>query len=337
MNDPAPIVLEEKSIELILVCPDSIQVLPSCISAISTLIVIIASFVGRFWTRPLSTMIFVINTADFIFFASKVSVLFFDPDSDMDCIILQAIGTFCLIATASWAVLFGHAFYQILKNKNTNIVSSLLKYYIPVSFILPVLTGLSTFLSRNTVLRKRGVCVYRVSSVGVDWFILFHLQLPLLLTILLCIVCYILSYSQLKRIVIEGNVREALTLIVYPAILIFCWGPHVALQIMAENGVKTSDAVQDAFRVFPYLMGFLDALVYGEGVKGTLRKYIKTCRRKRGRDSNFSVDTEQTGETLRINYKPLEEPPNVEHARVTLEFIDSYSSNTPNSNWNPSL
>lgn len=65
MNDPAPIVLEEKSIELILVCPDSIQVLPSCISALSTLIVIIASFVGRFWTRPLSTMIFVINTADF--------------------------------------------------------------------------------------------------------------------------------------------------------------------------------------------------------------------------------------------------------------------------------
>ena len=321
MYDTASISLQEY-FDSVVFSKDLKYIIPSLLSAISTIIVLIASIMGKFWTRALSTMIFAINAADCLYFMVKLSILLHDPDSDLTCMVMQAMNVFGITSSASWAVLFSHAFYTVLKNRNTAVISSLLKYYIPISFILPILTGFGTFLTNNIHSHGDGVCVYRIYVGEFDWFVLFHLQLPLLFTIALCIIFYILSLRQLRNIVIEGNVTEGLTLIVYPVILIVCWGPLLTMQFIAEFGVNVSPALAKTLRIISHLMGFFNAVVYGEGVKGTLRGCFGSCKKKEEKSptTTFNINERLTNDMSCEEAIPPEELTKLQCTKVRLDF-----------------
>lgn len=336
MDNSSPLSFQE-SFDSVVFCRDLQFIIPSFLSAVSTFIILIFSITGKFWTRPLSAMIFAINFADFIFFIAKLSVLVHDPGSNFGCQIMQVINVFGLTCSASWAALFGHAFYKVLKNQHTSVLTSLIKYYVPISFILPVLTGTGTFFTDNILSLGDGVCVYRIYVGEFDWFVLFHIQLPMLIAVILCIAYYILSLRQLREIVIEGQVTEALTLMVYPAILILCWGPLAVMQLMAELGMKTPDSLAKTLRIVSHLMGFFNAVVYGEGVKGTMRGCFKGFRRKikkigsSGSYTESPAATENAKQIIRQNSSKTNvrfdsRYHSMKASRLKLEFTESFKS-----------
>lgn len=339
MDDSIPVSFQEY-FDSIIFCTDLQYIIPSLLSAISTGTVLIASIIGKFWKRPLSSMIFGIILADFIYSMATISVLVQFPESNKGCLVRHSINIFGITFSASWAVLFGHGFYNVLKHKSTGVLSKYLRYYTPISLVLPVISSSCVFLAKNILLREPGVCVYRLYLGELDWFVLIHLQLPFATTITLCIAFYILSLAQLRKIVIEGKVTEGLTLMMYPAILIVCWGPLLSMQAMAELGMKTSDGLAKTLRVLSHLMGFFDALVYGEGAKGPLRACLKSCRRKAcpclRRSKKQRDGQENTGEFLQIN-SSVEEYQQMHCAKVRFAFSDSVGSENQPSELSDSL
>lgn len=274
------------------------SMLPSILSVISTFIVVIVSIYGKFWKKTLSTMIFSINLADFIFFSAKTFVLLYQPITDYGCQILQVICTFGLISSVTWGCIFGHAFYMVLKYKNLLVLNNYWRVYLTISIMVPLMALFGVFFTDN-IRYVDGDCIYQVIPDKLDYLLLLRLHGPIVICIIMNVVWYILAIRILRGIVFTGSLKETLTLMIYPGILIVCLGPIITVHTLIQFGVRPETILVEWMRGLAYSMGFFDAMIYGEGVKSTSRNLCrKRCRFGRQSIKGSRTTTNELEETF---------------------------------------
>ena len=258
------------------ISPESDFIIPAALSFCSTLLVVLFTTYKKFWRCALAKMIFASNLMDAIFFSSKLSVLLHTPGSNTYCLTMRLIFNFIYFSLMIWKACFGHAFYSILKTKKTETLSHNLKYYTLFALVLPFISFVSSiFHGKPNYSEETQSCVDRVYLYKLDWPLMLYIIIPCISTIVLNIIWYIWAYRELQSIKLKKNIKESLTLILYPGVLIVCWLPLFLVQTFVQFGVAANQSAIKGLTILAYLMGFFNALVYVEGKLRCVRRFGK--------------------------------------------------------------
>lgn len=96
----------------------------------------------------------------------------------------------------------------------------------------------------------------------------------------------------------QRNTWELWTLMIFPLIVLACWGPYVTAQIIYKiefgSGADRS-LVCRILRSFAHLQGFFDALVYGRSVN-MIGMLCQKCKKKTHRREEI-VSLEKLGQS----------------------------------------
>ena len=261
------------------------------LSAIATTIIVSLSLIFKLYKQPTSLMVLAINIVHVLFFSSKLSVLIYQPLSDTHCKIIGIFSTFGVESAAIWGALFAHAFYIILKYHSEIYLSRTMKYYLLVAVLIPALIGGSTYLTKNLVYSEiQGTCVHRVYPDRFDLTGNLFFRFPVIVACLASVVWYKMAITKLSALKGKQTSSEVYIFMIYPGIMVFCWGPHVVLQTAIQFGLSPSGTLTDAFINLTYLQGFFDALVYGKRVGVEIKKSVKKCFEKELlKEENISI------------------------------------------------
>lgn len=254
---------------------ETLSVIPVLISALATTTIVLLSLFFKFYRRPLSLMILAINIAHVLFYFSKLSVLVLKPRSDFHCKILGIIDIFGLESAAFWATLFSHLFYIILKHQSFSVVPIMLRYYLFFAVLLPFTAGVLSFFTNHVIYSAdQGTCVHRVYLDRIDITGNLFVRIPIGFACIACAVWYKMALNQLKHLRSIQTGMELYAVMIYPAILVICWGPNFFLQIALQLGATPGPTVINGFLFLAHLHGLWDALVYGRSVREIRRDSI---------------------------------------------------------------
>ena len=237
----------------------------SLLSLTATFAFLVILWFTKFYKQQLLTMVFFLLFADFTVSFAFFSVLIFSPSSTSECKMVFFISFFGRNSSLFWSVSFAHALKTAVESKDFSPAARLMRYYYIFAAYLPIIISLVVVLSPlvvyNPDLQKCG----RYETVGQFDYTYFLLSgMPLLLSCLLSIYFYLRTGCRLKTLFngTAAKTRDALVLVLYPAIMIICWGPNLVWSLLSM--AKTLDP---ALLVFPKVClamhGFLNSLVYG--------------------------------------------------------------------------
>lgn len=242
------------------------------LSGFATAIIVSISLIFKLYKRPLARMVLVINMAHVLFYFSKISVLLFPPRSELHCRILSIIVVFGIESAVFWGALFAHLFYVIIKSQSMDEVPLMMKYYVLVAVILPFVSGiLSSFTKFLIYSESLETCVHRVYADHFDLSYDLHVLIPVWLACILSTVWYKKAISKISDLQWNSDRNELYVLLIYPGVLMFCWGLHLVLQTIIQMGTSPSQTLIDISISLVNLQGFFDALVYGRSVKEALK------------------------------------------------------------------
>lgn len=255
------------------------SLITALLSAIATTIVILLSLIFKLYKKPTSLMVFAINIAHALFYYTKLSVLVQPPTSDSYCKFLNVFNIYGLESTSIWSALFAHAFYFIVKypsSCDTRLPRVIKKYYLPIAVLFPLINGaLSLFTNHLIYSETAGTCVHRVYPDQFDVTGHLFFRFPILLTCLASIVWYKMAINKIFALQDTRRGTELYVFMIYPGILLLCWGPHVVIQTAVQLGLPVSRTLVNISIYLSYLQGFFDALVYGKSVGKVLSNAVK--------------------------------------------------------------
>ena len=248
------------------------SLIPVLLSAITISIVILLSLYLKLYKRSLSLMVLAINIAHVFFYYTKLSVLVFQPSSDFHCRILSITVNFGLESAAFWGAMFAHGFYITLKHQSTNQLPYMMKYYLLFAVLAPLINGFSCFFAHFLIYSEtERTCVHHIYSDRIDVPFLIFANIPVGTACLASIILYKMSINQIAMLQETKAGAELYVLMIYPGILIFCWGPTLVLQTLMQFGVVPHPTLVNTFVLLSNLQGFFDAVVYGKNIRDALR------------------------------------------------------------------
>lgn len=248
--------------------------IPIIISAIPTTLVVSLSLIFRLYRRPLSLMVLAINIAHVFFYYTKMSVLVFPPQSGIHCKILSIFNVFSFESAAIWGALFAHAFYTILKDHSFNEfhLPRMIKFYLIFGVLIPLVNGvLSFFTDRLIYSESKGACVHRVYADRIDTWVLVFTLIPIGLSCFMSMVWYKMAMNKISALQGKETGGELYVLMIYPGILLLCWGPSLLTQIVMQFGVNPSTTLINIGLALVNSEGLLDSVVYGRFLRDVLR------------------------------------------------------------------
>ena len=246
----------------------------SALSSVTSSLVSILCLRTGLYKDALGFMIFAINFSDAIFFTVKLFASIFQPQSEGSCDLALSIGYYGLISSVFWSALFGHALYTVSRKQSPYTLPKYTLIYKIVALGLPLAL---TFLQVPTNLiiysPEAGACVHRFYQNKADITYISFMYLPIGGSLLMSIVWYVMAAFKFKKMVNRANSTEMFTLLIYPAILLLCWGPIFIKNFLVVLDIKLSDGLSFAIQITSLLQGFFDALVYGVSKK----RYKQIC------------------------------------------------------------
>lgn len=268
------------------------------ISAIATIIILTLSLIFKLYKRPTALMVLTMNIAHFSFYYSKLSVLVYQPESDFHCRILTIMHIYGLQSAVIWGALFAHAFYIVVKYHETCDVElpRMVKYYMLIAVALPLFNGiLAAICGQLEYSDVEKTCVHRVYRDRFDVNGNIWVRIPVAFACIASLFWYKRAINTLSAL--QGKKKksaELYILMIYPSILLFCWGPHGVLQVLIQLGLHspTVSALSDIFVFLTNLQGTFDAIVYGRSIGIVVIEAINTCLGK-----NPSKEKEKVVET----------------------------------------
>ena len=293
-NLTSSIALEENNKIFITYFPDTlVDRIPSLLSLAATVTVLIILWITKFYRHPLHRMVFFLIFADFLFSLVFLINMFYSPKSAAECKMLLSISSFGRNSSLWWSVAFAHALMKIMEDNDFSSMPRLMRYYYLTAVYLPIGITLSFVLTPmvdyNPDIQRCG----RYDTVGSFNFVYFLVGgVPLTTCCLLSIYFYMRTGCRLKALFAKGSVatRELLILVLYPAIMLFCWGPS-----MIQSFVTMITEPDQAYMVIPKiclgLHGFLNSLTYGLSKK--TREDLK-AQCSRGKKEENWRDTDQS-------------------------------------------
>ena len=215
-------------------------------------------------------MIFGINLSSMIYFGGKCSVLFLGTMNLSKCLTLEGVFTFGYTSQVLWAACFAHAFYKIVHDLSA--LPRMLKYYLLIAVGIPLITGISSvfadFVEFSAADRTCNT-VFKIKTL--NWHLLLYYSLPSLFSVVFSIIFYALATCRLKKMNLAEGFKEIFSLVMlFPGILIILWGPMLLVQQLEVWGVEINQDITKWLRFISYLLGFFNAVVYGEGAKGKI-------------------------------------------------------------------
>lgn len=246
------------------------------ISGIATITVVFLSVIFKLYKRPLSLMVLAISIAHVLFYFSKLSVLVFQPQSDLHCRILSILCVFGINSAVIWGALFAHAFYITLKYQNINEVSRMMKYYLIGAVLLPIFSGILSFLTNHLFYSPtEGTCVHRIYPNRFDVSDNICVLFPVWVACIASIIWYKMAINKISELQWTQTGSELYLLMIYPGILVFCWAPTLVTQTAMQFGATPSQTLNNILIFITNMQGLFDALVYGRSVREELRDSFK--------------------------------------------------------------
>ena len=263
------------------------------LSSLASAFVITASIAFKMHKSPMGIMILGINLANFVFSLTRsVGPLM---KSNTSCKISAFVAGFSLNVSFVWGAMFGHALMMTVKHRGTHILQKLIKWYVPISLLLPLILLITSIIqSRVRYDETKGACMSESDSHTYA----LRRVLPLSLGVILSYYWYLSAICKLRRIMAQRNTWELWTLMIFPLIVLACWGPYVTAQIIYKiefgSGADRS-LVCRILRSFAHLQGFFDALVYGRSVN-MIGMLCQKCKKKTHRREEI-VSLEKLGQS----------------------------------------
>ena len=253
--------------------------IPVLISAIATGIVVLLSLAFKLYKRPLSGMILAMNISHVLFYCSKLSVLFLPPHSNFHCGILSVINVFGLQSGEFWGAVFAHAFYIALKHQTTSEIPRMMKYYVIIAVIVPLINGLASLPTSFLIYSDtEKTCVHRIYFGRIDIESDLFTMIPMWIACIASAIWYKKAINKIAGLQETEAGPELYVLMIYPGILLVCWGPALIFEALLQFGLVGPNPT--AFQIFNYLVniqGFFNALVYGKSVAGAVRESCDRC------------------------------------------------------------
>lgn len=289
------------------------------LSALATTTVVLISLICKFYKRPLSFMVLAINTAHVLFCFSKLSVLVFQPRSSFHCSIIGIINVFGLESAALWGALFAHAFYITLKYQCIDKIPSIMKYYLIIAVLFPLINGIISALTNYFVYSPTAeTCVHRIFYGKFDIFVNLYAIFPIWLACIGSIVWYKMAINKISDLHSAEAGGEMWVLMIYPGVMLVCWSPNLVAQTAIQFGATPSSTLTNSFLFLVNLQGFFDAVVYGKSVKEVVRDSIS---------GYFGKKRSNTDETVMLddmNHRGISS--SEEYLLTSGEFVESINS-----------
>ena len=171
-------------------------------------------------------------------------------------------------------------------------LQKVMKYYISLAITIPLSISLvAMVLGYTQHSYEKKACVHRQILHQLDIEFLLYTNLPMIITCSISIIYYVRVFTKLRKVLRTQDPKELLVLLLYPGIFIVCWTHSLcSANTIQSFGVLFDRNLIAILRGLAQLQGFMDALVYGEGSKGMIRRScaaMKRCRaRKQGEYCN---------------------------------------------------
>lgn len=244
------------------------------LSSISTVVAIILCLTTKSAKHPLTRMIIAINLSDFLFTFPKVIPVLIGES--WYCDLIQVVSRFGVISCVVWSTLFAHAFMTIVQHVQMEVIDKRFKYYVIIGVVLPAAAGLTALAGEMEYDGSNHSCDHAVANGYFDWEDFVFFAIPIMVGCFYSCYLYIKTARRLKNFVREGHEKYVFTLILYPGILIICWGPSLFLNFLYAVRVPVNINVTKFFQAWDQLQGFFNGLAY----TGSRQIVLNACKRR---------------------------------------------------------
>lgn len=299
------------------------------LSIAATLAVIILCILQRSYNDFLGTMIMLLNFSDLIFCTAKVLGSIFIPTTDLGCKLFQMVSSAGLVSSVIITALFGHTLWVVSCSGDAELAKRNLKKYIYVGIVFPsVLAVAAVFTNfiQSEIKDGSNICVHRVHKGDLDFTHLLFTTIPIISSLILSLIWYLLAALKLKNLLVEGKIQNLIVLIIYPAILWVCWAPYIIMSFFVMFGQSISLGVMTVCRALDQLQGFFDAIVFWPGTRKIVRELYKRaciCNKQKRRASSAAIE-EATDDDLEFETESLK------NSLITKQRLRTLAGESPN-------
>lgn len=249
-----------------LICP--------ALSSLASFVMITLILVSKFHKESLGIMLLSVNIADFLFCFPKAMTYLIRPWDDAFCRLVQFVSHAGLISSVIWGFLFAHAMLKVITKQKFEVIRELLKPYILLSVILPVILSAQCLFSDYIIYHDdTNTCIHKVQAGVFDYKSLLFTGIPIVTCCVLSLIWYSFAAKMLKNFMNNSNAIYTWTLVIYPAILLICWMPSLMMNSLITFGMKPNAFLLEVFQALDQTQGFWNAVVYGIS-KGSVRRAI---------------------------------------------------------------
>lgn len=263
------------------------------LSAIAATIIVLLSLILKLYKEPLGFMVLFMNFAHISFCYSKFSVVIYPPRTELHCRIITVMNIFGIESAAIWGALFAHAFsivvkYQELCEAQLRVMIS---KYLLIAVNLPLISGIVASLTGHLIYsQKEGTCVHRVYTDRIDFSSNVYVFIPIWISCIASIILYKKSMTELNGLRGRPPNSKFYVLMIYPSILVLCWGPHSVAQTVLQMGASLNRTLLAVFIFMTNMQGFFDAVAYGRSIRRMLYESARNCiRRNNAREEQLGT------------------------------------------------
>lgn len=230
-------------------------------------------------TRKLTRMIFFMSLSNLLY--SLAFALVGSIDSRF-CMILAWIEEFTIISSLTWSCYLAYSLKLIVCGEDLSILDRLMAWYYLFSVLIPltfvggsIFHDISEFNWDPITSEDPLICYQNLPHHRDDYKYPITVALPLILALIFCF------YSNVKTLREVNNLHQKSGLhvnkwlvLVYPAIILICWGPITIGNVLFTLGVVEDRTSNYWFELLTRMQGVLTTLVYvcSKGVTQELRR-----------------------------------------------------------------
>lgn len=276
---PISLLTEAEETQIIKIANISANVL----SLLGCVFNLFTTFLLRASNRTIATMVIGLSVLDMLNNITSLIAVTMTYPSNAICQIVTFFEYFGYSGALVLTCCFAHSLYIGIKGVGPQSLDNYLKIYLILTGIAGLILASYAVISEyDKVDPKSGFCWHYHGGQGFDWEDLIISTLPLAMSIIYCIYCYISVIRHLKSIV--G--RDFLELLLYPVILIVCYLPWVSWAIY--QSFITMDKMPFAWLLMAAIgsnsQGLFNAFAYGLSRRIVQGYNVKCCKKRHERE-----------------------------------------------------
>lgn len=250
------------------------------LSIIATSFIIFISLKSRLYKDILGKMALMNIIADFIYAIFKFLTYIPIEKTQEYCEIVQVLAGYGRGASLIWSMLFGHAMLHLTKSDDVRSINRYRKIYVATAFITPIFLEVLSVLNDFYIVSPKNddYCSMYFDETSISQMVITTVP-----TTAICVLSVFLYVYACYRLYRKGIwLKEVLTLLLFPSIIIFCWIPIRVVDLIVTLGGNPNGIIMLYLNEFSHLVGFFQCIAYGRNrnVQSEIRK-LWCCRSRK--------------------------------------------------------